>query len=180
MKEFKPAIWSSKVRRWTVGMLIVLSLLTAAGVYTMAVPGGARIVGILCVAVVVLTFSLIVTLAWATAPASYIVSGNGITVHFHRWKDIEIAWDSIADVAQAGFQDVFDQASVSHNMAYMFSAAGTYWSPKLNDFNCFCTNQNDLVVIKRKTGNPVVISPADSHGFIEAVRNSVENEGQHE
>lgn len=159
-------------------MLGFLSALAAAmsGMAIWAAETGARAAAILGPVPAILLV-LMIYLAWATAPAGFVVSDDGITIRFRRWKSVQIAYDEIADAAKAGFDDVFEDASISHNNAYMFSASGTYWSAKLNDFECFCTSQDKLVVIKRKTGIPVIISPADPPGFVEAVRNGAKHEG---
>ena len=101
------------------------------------------------------------------APGHYLLNSSGIKIK-RVVGCIDIPVDSITSV------EMMDESMSKGSIRLMASGGffgffGRFRSPALGAYSVYATRGENLVLIRRKDAIPIVLSPDDPEGFIEAV-----------
>lgn len=112
---------------------------------------------------------VVLLIAWAIAPVAVEIEPGEVAVLRHLWPAFRIALDDIetAEAAPAlrglGTLRLFGSGG-------FFGSYGLFWNRKLGRFRCFATRiAPPGVLIRRKGGLPVLLTPDDVNGFLAAL-----------
>lgn len=99
------------------------------------------------------------------APRGYGVAVDGVTVF--RWgPNVRIPLGEISEVAEVAP----GRSSRTFGVGGLFGFWGMFHSKSIGAFRAYITRKDGLLVIRRKAGAPIVLSPDDPAGFMTAVR----------
>jgi len=147
--------------RWlTVGLCLVLAALAAAaisGTPALWIP----------VALMAALYAA-VWLCWR--PSRFEVSSRGLAVRFPAWTRF-IPGDLVAgahEVSRAAFRDEFGWA-LRIGVGGLWGGFGWLWTRKKGLVEFYISRVDNLVVVERREGKPLLITPSEPAAFVRAV-----------
>ena len=111
---------------------------------------------------------LLVTLgiAWAMAPTALVVNGAELKIERRAWRPFTIP---LASIESTGRLDGSDPWFRVMGVGGFFGSYGTFYSSNVGRFRLYATRTGQAVIVRRKTGSPVVATPDDVAGTIAAL-----------
>lgn len=105
--------------------------------------------------------AIFLTVLWA--PRGYRITRSAVLVR-RFIGNVEIPLTDITKVEIHDFAAVF-RLSIRFGSGGYFGVFGRFYGGELRAFNAYVTNDGPLVVLRLKTGLPVVLSPDNPHEF---------------
>lgn len=166
MKDEFRASWDKWVWIFTVIVIGVLGVLPV-GIIANALTGGkGNTEGPIAVAAVML---IILAVTYLFSPQAYAVEPGRLIVQ-RPGTDVTIPLNTIERIEVGGGWAVFRGALRLIASGGAFGFYGNFWNNTLKGFTAYATRMDKVVVLYRKTGNPIVVSPDDPEAFVRAVR----------
>lgn len=155
---------------WAITVIGVAVALAVAGY--MLVLGASQLgqsgtLGTILVAVGIADLLSVVTIA-LLAPGQYAVKASAVVIR-RLGPNIRIPLDDITEVGVAD-KGTFRGAIRMMASGGLFGYFGKFRSPELGKFDAYVTRWEGLVLIRRKSANPVVLSPDEPDKFAGAIQ----------
>jgi len=100
-------------------------------------------------------------------PRWFDVSAEGLTIVWYVGARRVLA-TSIASVRAIGRDELGTMLRL-WGVGGVFGGFGRFWSRKIGRLSVYATRRDGLVLIERHDGRPILITPADPDGFVDAV-----------
>jgi len=163
--EFR-ASWDKWVWIFTVIVIGVLGVVPV-GIIANALTGGkGNTEGPIALAALML---IILAVIYLFSPQAYTIESGRLTVQ-RPGTDVTIPLNTVERVEVGGGWQVFRGALRLFASGGPFGFYGNFWNSTLKGFTAYATRMDKVVVLYRKIGNPIVVSPDDAEGFVRAVR----------
>lgn len=158
-----PASWD-----WRVGLITsiagaILAIVAAAALAAAAEKGTPT------AASVGLISALVLIVAWLIAPAQYTVTPAELIVRTHG-PALRFSRSQIVDAKPIARRDF--GLALRFGSGGLFGVYGVFWSAKIGFFHCWCTRLDSKVIVRRRNGWPLVISPDSRDEFLRLLAES--------
>jgi hypothetical protein len=131
------------------GVVVTLTVRTNAGIFAFAAIGGA------------------LGFAWAMSPRQLVVEGGELRIERRAWRPLRV---SLADVTSASPLDrIGGRAIRLFGVGGFFGSYGLFSSDALGRFRLYATRRGQSVLIRRTDALPIVLTPDDVAGTIDAI-----------
>jgi hypothetical protein len=155
----------------SVGVLIVLAgAFLYRGVANGPESGGSALYFVLSGALVVLILLLLVF-----APRKYVVTPTSLVVS-RLGPKVRIGFEQIESVELLADRSMLHGVIRVMGVGGVFGCYGLFCNWKSGTFRAYVTRTEGLVLIRRKKGDPVLLSPCDPAGFVEQVQKQMNKE----
>jgi len=112
---------------------------------------------------------VVAIIGYLLAPSGYEVRDDAFAIQRHGISPILIPLATVGSVEQASRDQVFRGAVRWAASGGLFGYYGAFQSPGLGYFKAYATDADRLVILRLKSGSPVVVSPDDVEGFVATV-----------
>jgi hypothetical protein len=144
-----------RLTMFVIGLLAVVFATTWFMVGTLALP----IVAFVAVAMV---------LAWAMAPRELVVAGDELRVERRAWRALRIPRSTIESAT--ALPGLSGRTLRIGGVGGFFGSYGLFTNGDLGRFRLYSTRRGQALIVKRTRGLPIVITPDDVPGAVEALR----------
>lgn len=157
----------------TAWIVTIFSILLSITICTLLLFNGinglqqSRVSGIY--AIIIAGFEIgIMLFIWLLAPRKYVIKPTGVTI-CRLGPDVVIPVEDIRGVHVLLTNSIFSDAIRLVASGGCFGYFGKWSSRSMGRFDSYATRTDCVIVIDRKSGNPVVLSPDDAQEFAEQV-----------
>jgi hypothetical protein len=111
---------------------------------------------------------VVMALAWAMSPRALVVDEREVCIERRMWPALRIARGDITNAATV--DSLGKKALRLFGVGGFFGSYGLFWSDTFGRFRLYGTHRGQAVVVVRKgTQLPVIVTPDDVAGTIEAI-----------
>jgi hypothetical protein len=125
------------------------------------------------ITILVLPVLLAPALSYSSAPIGYRLTDRELTIDRKTLWSVRVPLSQIAACYPLPQSTLHDAIRV-YGTGGLFGWAGRYRSPELGPFTMHATNLDRLVLIRRRRGKPIAISPAKTEEFIRGLQRQYE------
>jgi len=165
MDNLFKASWDKWVWIFTVIVIGALGVLPV-GIIANALTGGkGNTEGPIALAALML---IMLAVIYLFSPQAYVVEPGRLIVQ-RPGTDVTIPLNTIERIETGAGWQVFRGALRLFASGGAFGFYGSFWNSTLKGFTAYATRMDRVVILYRKTGNPIVVSPDDGEAFVRAV-----------
>ena len=163
-RSFEIAPMSPLIRGLTIFLLLLPVVFVAIG----ALGGGPA--GVVLLATGALIALLYASIWWGGRPSRFLVTDAALTIVWPVRRAVvprhDVAGARVMTLRE--FRDEYGN-TVRVGAGGLFGTFGWLWSRRGGWLDVYVTNLGDWVVVERRSGRPLVLSPADPEGFAAAL-----------
>jgi len=114
--------------------------------------------------------AVMMVIAWAMAPRELVVEGDELRVERRAWRALRVPRSSIESAAE--LPGLSSRTLRIGGVGGFFGSYGLFTNRDLGRFRLYSTRRGHALIVKRTGALPIVITPDDVPGAVDALRGS--------
>jgi hypothetical protein len=162
---FRTTMTLDTTQKVMTGVVLTLVLVVTASTVLAAGAGGVPVHWVTLPLLALVLGALV--LSWAMAPRAIVVDGDELRIERRAWSALRVKRAEI--VSAAPLARLGERVLRLFGVGGFFGSYGLFRSSTLGRFRLYATRSGMAVLVRRTEGLPIVVTPDDVDGMIEAV-----------